>query len=279
MACALIAVVGGIVFFLFSSAPRRMAESDGASLGNDVTAEGTPVLVEATEPDIPEEVTVPILVYHYIREPRFGPDDPDRQYEVSPQVFSAQLLYIKEQGFETIHMSDIAAAFTEGKPLPEKPVIISFDDGRDSQYTAAFPLLKEYGFTASFFVFTNAMDRPGYLTWDQLAEMRDAGMEIGSHGIYHPYLTRLSDEEMRAELFGSRAKLREMLGVPGDVIAYPFGLNDERVRSAAAEAGYAAGRDLDHVVTHAAEDALTLGSYIATSDMSWFRRIIGGTAK
>jgi len=228
---------------------------------------------------VPVDIAVPILVYHYIREPQFGLADSSRQYEVAPELFAEQLAYLKGQGFESVHMTDIAAAFFAGKPLPEKPVIITFDDGRDSQYTAAFPLLKEYGFTATFFVFTNAMDRPGYLTWDQLAEMRDAGMEIGSHGIYHPYLTRLSDEEMRAELVGSRAKLQEMLGVSGDVIAYPFGLNDERVRVAVAEAGYVAGRDLDHVVTFTADDVMALGSYIITSNMKWFEKILAGEAR
>jgi len=250
-------------------------QEDATDTGSDTLS---PQPSSSTE-FIPVEVKVPILVYHYIREPQFGPSDSDRQYEVTPVRFAEQLAYLKREGFTTVHLADIVAAFSVGKPLPEKPVIITFDDGRDNQYTEAFPLLEKFGFTATFFVFTNAMDRPGYMTWDQLAELRDAGMEIGSHGIYHPYLTKLPDEEMQEELVGSRAKLQEMLGVSGDVIAYPFGLHDARVRTAAVEAGYIAGRGLDHVAVFTADDMMALGSYIAVEDVRWFRKIVAGEAK
>lgn len=234
---------------------------------------------EVAEVVIPDEVIVPILVYHHIRYPKPGLSGADRAYEVTPETLEAQLVYMKERGFESVHMADIAAAFSEGKPLPERPVIITFDDGRDTQYSAAFPLLKEYGFTATFFVFTNAPDRPGYVTWDQLAEMRDAGMEIGSHGVYHQYNTRLSDAELERELVESRSAITERLGTAGDVMAHPFGLYDDRVVAAARQAGYVAARGLDHAATHRSEDVMTLGSYIVTSNMGWFEKILAGEAR
>ncbi|MEA3249046.1 MAG: polysaccharide deacetylase family protein [Patescibacteria group bacterium] len=250
------------------------SKPESESIVHEIEEHGLELTGETLPVEIPEEVTVPILVYHHIREPKAGLSAADRQYEVTPEVFEAQLAYLQEEGFESIPISDIAAAFSEGKPLPERPVVITFDDGRDTQYTEALPLLKEYGFTATFFVFTNAPNRPGYVTWEQLAEMRDAGMEIGSHTVYHPFLTKSSDEELISELQGSRATIQEKLGVPGDVLAYPFGLHDERVLAAVWEAGYIAGRDLDHVVVHGADEIMTLGSYIVTSNMGWFERIL-----
>jgi peptidoglycan/xylan/chitin deacetylase (PgdA/CDA1 family) len=264
----------GILFvaalLLLGSGCAERVEPDAIAAGD--TGQG--LQLQDDPPVIPEQLDIPILVYHHIRPLSSGFSADAQAYEIAPATLKAQLVYLKDQGFESVSLSDIAAAFSEGEPLPEKPIVITFDDGRDTQYTEAFPLLKEYGFTASFFIFTNAPNRPGYVTWDQLAEMRDAGMEIGSHGVYHPFLTKSSDEELVSELHGSRVKIQEKLGVAGNVIAYPFGLYDDRVIEAARDAGYVAARGLEHTVTHTADDVMSLGSYITTSNMAWFRNII-----
>ena len=265
----------GLMFMAMAVFGVGCAKGTPASSGAETVGD-VPVGSAENQPAPPSELSVPILVYHHVREPKPWLSDADHQYEISPEQFAEELAYLKEQGFSSVSLADIAAAFSMGRELPAKPVVITFDDGRDSQYANAFPLLKEYGFTATFFVFTNAVGRPDYLTWEQLGELRDAGMEIGSHTVYHPYLTKASDEELERELSHSRAVLQEKLGVTGDVIAYPFGLYDERIVTAARAAGYVAGRGLDHTILHKADGVMTLGAYIIAWDTKWFAEILAG---
>lgn len=235
--------------------------------------------IELAEPqvrrEIPEDVVVPVLVYHHVRPEEPNATADERAYTVTPQEFESHLRYLRDSGFTGILLKDVEAALVSGQPLPERPVAITFDDGRDSQYSAAFPLLLEYGFTAGFYPFTNAIGRPGYLTWDQLAEMAAAGMDIGSHTVFHPYLTKSDDDELESEVARSREVLEQNLDVTVTVLTHPFGLSDGRTRDATAEAGYLVGRGLRHDMTHDASELMDLGSYIVTGPLSQLKSILG----
>ncbi|HTM67837.1 MAG TPA: polysaccharide deacetylase family protein [Candidatus Binatia bacterium] len=222
----------------------------------------------------PDELAVPIIVYHNIRaenEPHRRVDEP---YFVTPAQLEAELAFLQASGYASVSFDDLIAAF-DGRPLPAKPIVISFDDGRDNQYGTAFPLLARHGFKATFFVFTNAIGRPGYMTWDQLRAMRDAGMAVGSHTVYHPYLKKADDETLRREVVDSKAKIEAELGVPVTAFAYPFGLYDERVTAAVRDAGYLAGRGLRHADDVRADGLFELPGHIAVGDLKAFRRMLG----
>lgn len=122
--------------------------------------------------------------------------------------------------------------------LPPRAVALTFDDGYRDNYTNVFPVLRRYGFTATFFVITGKVGHPGYMSWAELREMSAAGMLIESHTVTHPVLTRLPAPALERELVQSRQALWLNLGIDSRVLCYPYGAYDPGVMGAARAAGY-----------------------------------------
>lgn len=252
-----------------------VAPSSCASAGGALAGAATLAGAAVAEPP---PVRVPILVYHNVLPElpkRLRPGD--ATYYVKPAEFAAEMGYLKDNGFHPVTFAALAGYFRTGAALPPRPVIISLDDGRSSQWQYAFPILQADGLTATFFIFTNAPGRnPDYLTWEQIKKLDEAGNEIASHTRLHPYLTKAADADLASELVGSRQDLEKHLGHPVSVLAYPFGLADSRVRAAAEQAGYVAARALHHRVVIGATDLLDLPGYIMTGDLSYFKKVVTG---
>jgi peptidoglycan/xylan/chitin deacetylase (PgdA/CDA1 family) len=235
----------------------------------------------AAEPPVepPATVTVPILVYHNVR-PAPPPtlSRADLAYEITPRELEAQFAYLADHSFTTVSFAALMERLAGGRaPWPERPVIISFDDGRRSQLDHAVPLLAKHGLTATFFVFTNAPDRNGdYMTWAELAALKAAGHEIGSHTVLHEYLTRVDDGTMNRELARSRADIEAGVGEAPLALAYPFGLVDGRVAAATEAAGYAAARGLGQFTDITLADRYALPGFIVTGDFGRFVRLVEG---
>lgn len=226
----------------------------------------------------PMSVDVPILVYHNIvtaLPPHLKPAD--AFYYVTQDGLRRELRYLQEQGYEPTTFAALAAHFKDGAPLPQKPVIVSFDDGRISQWQLAKPVLDELNFKATFFIFTNAPDRnANYFTWDEIRALDKAGYEIGSHTRLHQYLTKQDNVHLESELAGSQADFKKQLGHPVAAIAYPFGLEDERVRAATSAAGYVAARALHHELAVSGDRLLDLPGYLANDDFERFKAVLAG---
>ncbi|MEJ2560810.1 MAG: polysaccharide deacetylase family protein [Anaerolineae bacterium] len=126
-------------------------------------------------------------MYHYISEPPAGADVYRQDLSVTPADFEAQLSWLRSQGYEGITLTDLVYHLALGWSLPDKPVILTFDDGYRDNYTNAFPLLKKYDYVGTFFLVTRPIDEgdPAYLTWDMVKEMHQAGMVFGPHGYRH----------------------------------------------------------------------------------------------
>ena len=124
-------------------------------------------------------------------------------YCLDKENFIQQIKCLAESGFQTISLSQFIKA-SEETILPEKTIILTFDDGDISNYTIAYPILKKYNFKATFFIITDKVDTPGYVTWQNIKEMSDNEMEIGSHTKSHAYLPRLSDSEISFEFKNSK---------------------------------------------------------------------------
>lgn len=182
---------------------------------------------------------VPVLMYHYIR---VNPDAGDKvgfNLSVTPYNFSAQLDWLQMHGYHTITLDALGANLLYKVPLPEKPVVITLDDGYKDAYTDAFPILKAHDMQAVDFVITGFVDLPRYLSWDEIAEMQKSGVfEIESHTVNHPALTYLTDEQVMKELVESKKDLEKHLGIPVNWLAYPFGNVNEHVASFSPKAGY-----------------------------------------
>jgi peptidoglycan/xylan/chitin deacetylase (PgdA/CDA1 family) len=214
-------------------------------------------------PQAPAPTTVPILIYHSVREylPRDTPTD--RQYIITPETLEAELSFLRDRGFVSVSFDQLEAHIRAGAPLPEPAVIISFDDGWESQYLRALPLLRKYGFTATFYIFTNGIDRPHFMTRAQLKELLADGMAIGSHSVSHPYLARIKDPaQLRREIFESKRILEADLGVAVTSFAYPFGHYTKEIVDLIREAGYTSARSTYFGFHHGAEDLLTLTGLI-----------------
>jgi len=174
----------------------------------------------------PGKLVCPILLYHHI-----AGSPTDSRYYVSPGNFEAQIKLLKMWGYQTIPLSLLVEAITNGTELPPRPVIITFDDGDVDVYTNAFPVMQQYGFTGVLYIVSNRLQADGFISTSQIQEMADAGWEVGSHSMSHADLTKSSKDSLYAEVVQSRRNLEEALGVPVKSFAYPFGL----VRDAAVD--------------------------------------------
>ena len=177
----------------------------------------------------------PILEYHMVtEEPRPGAE----RYVVLPEDFAAQLDYLTAEGYTTITPQDYARARKGKQQLPEKPVILSFDDGYEDNHRVILPMLEERGMKAVFYVVTNDIGLPGYMTWDDLFDLERHGMEIGSHTANHIPLTTLPPEKQREELHLSKLML-EWKGLKTIYsFSYPTGAYDAGIVAMLAEEEY-----------------------------------------
>lgn len=174
-------------------------------------------------------VRVPILMYHYVSVP---PEDADNYrvgLSVTPGEFRRQMQYMADNGYHPVALDEVIYALAQGQPLPENPVVISFDDGYADMYTNAFPILQEFGFTATFFVVTEWIDQanPNYLSWPQVQEMAAAGMRIETHTKTHPDLTDKPYDFIVYEILGSIESIEAYTGIRPRFLSYPAGAYDE----------------------------------------------------
>lgn len=177
---------------------------------------------------------IPVPVYHRVGE---GTD----ALTIAGGRLAEDLRYLADSGYQTLTVGQLKDHILTGRPLPDNAVFLTFDDGYLDNYAAAFPLLKSYGMTASFFIITSRMGQPGRMTASQIMEMSAAGMYIGSHTVSHRPLATLAKWENTLELEKSKACLEDLLGKEVGVIAYPYGSYNDDTLAAAREAGYWAG--------------------------------------
>ncbi len=199
--------------------------------------------LELTPDGVARTVKVPILMYHYISTPPADADIYRVDLSTPPDLFAAHLDRLTAEGYTTISLYQLLAYLTQGAALPEKPVVITFDDGYRDTYENAFPRLQEHGMTATFFVVTDFLDeqRPLYLSWDMAREMLAAGMSIESHSRNHASLVGQDDDYLVWQALGSAETLQYELGRRPRFISYPAGDYDQRTIDIFHSANYWAG--------------------------------------
>lgn len=139
-----------------------------------------------------------ILEYHKV-------NDVDKdEYTITVEEFKKQLSYLREQGYTTISLMDFIRAKKYHEQLPPKPIILTFDDGYEDNYTNVMPILQSYGMKGTVFVVSNLVGRKGYLTWQQLKKMQNENIELGCHTANHIPLTKLSEKRMYEEIHLSK---------------------------------------------------------------------------
>ncbi|MER5788164.1 polysaccharide deacetylase family protein [Streptomyces sp. NPDC001980] len=189
------------------------------------------------------DTPVPILMYHSVAT---APNDATRALSVAPEAFAEQMALVGDLGLTPVNTADLCAGWRSGGPLPDRPVLITFDDGYEGVHRHALPVLAKHGFASTLFVSTGWIrgthDTGGgldaMLDWDQVRELAGAGCEIGGHSHTHPQLDQLDDERLRAELVRCREIVTDELGAAPASFAYPYGYSSRRVRQAVRAAGY-----------------------------------------
>lgn len=263
-------VVAGFALVRSASArhaPAVDAEAPGA--GPDVP---TPIPLESAGGsdlfDGPPEgrgLRVPILMYHQVGEPT-------SQYvrlAVSVQRFEEQMRALSEAGVATLGMGDLYDAVTKGRSFPQGAVAITFDDGLESAYFAVFPVLQRYRLRATLYVPAGRVGGTGYLTWDQIREMRASGLvTIAAHTVDHVNLRSLSRDAAWRQIEGSREILEENLGAKVEHFAYPFGKTDERIEALVRDAGFLTATTTQGTLIHTAGRALRWGRMRVTESTS-----------
>lgn len=177
-----------------------------------------------------------ILMYHSI-------DETSSVISTAPSIFRRQMEHLWRHGFLVLTLSQVVDHLRRGESFPEKSITLTFDDGFANTYTTAFPLLQQYGFSATIFPVTGYVGRlndwPGQpsgipplplLSWAEMQEMSRYGIQFGSHAVAHPLLPEIPLREAEQEIWGSKAEIEDHLQKPVEFFAYPYGRYDPRVK-------------------------------------------------
>jgi peptidoglycan/xylan/chitin deacetylase (PgdA/CDA1 family) len=202
---------------------------------------------------------VPVLMYHEIADATATPSS----LAVSPEAFADQIAYLHDGGFTAVTAGALAKILANGAgALPERPVVLTFDDGYADFHSRALPLLNRYGHTATVFQTTGwigvELGPRWMLNWRELSEIAEAGIEIGAHSHEHPELDLLSDDRLLDELEGPKRMLEDKLGLAVPGLAYPFGYWNAKVRRAARQAGYTYAYTVNNAIAASGSDVFTL---------------------
>ena len=249
----------------FSMCKKQQAVTEKSQpSGSAAPATAAPAVAatpKVKKPVVDQTAQVIIFCYHRLVDKIRYPGT-----EITPAAFEAEMKELKDKGITVISMQDLLAWKRGEKNIPPRCAVITFDDGYKSQYEVAWPILKKYGYPFTMFIYTEgvrggSLGGGGAITWEQLADMRDNGVDIEAHSATHQDLreghtitlaspggkktrTKLTgpqyEEWMQNEVVGSKKLLEQRLGIKVNCFAVPFGNYNEHVKEIARNAGYEA---------------------------------------
>jgi peptidoglycan/xylan/chitin deacetylase (PgdA/CDA1 family) len=187
-----------------------------------------------------QNITLPILTYHYVRQPPSIKNDlMGYRLSVSPADFTAQMDWLSANGFHPVDFDDVRAYFAGRQPLPAKPLVITLDDGYADLYTNAYPILKAHNFKGVAYIVSSFVGQSRYVTAAQIVEMDRSVIQIGSHTVDHSNIGgRASYGTAMWQLTESKRFLEQLLGHPVLDFAYPSGQFNAQTLAAVKQAGY-----------------------------------------
>jgi peptidoglycan/xylan/chitin deacetylase (PgdA/CDA1 family) len=225
-----------------------------------------------------EKKQIPILMYHSIAQstnPKFKP------IAVTPASFTEQMTYLRQQSYTPINVTQLVnMLLQERSALPERPVVLTFDDGFADFFTNALPVLQQYNFTATLYIATGFIGstsrwlaregeatRP-MLTWSQVSEIGACGIECGGHSHRHPQLDTLPLAQAREEIVRCKKLLEDHLGQKIWSFAYPHGYHSEAIKRLVREAGYTSACAVGYAMSSTTADPFALERLKVGADMS-----------
>jgi peptidoglycan/xylan/chitin deacetylase (PgdA/CDA1 family) len=222
-----------------SSRPTSPAGSWAGSSASSAAA-GRP----ATPQEILQASTVPVLCYHQVREQTAADSAGARPLICPPTVLEGHLRALIDAGMQPVTSTQLVDHLEFGAPLPARAVVVSFDDASAGQFTAALPILQRMQIPATFFVMTVVLDRPNWLSRDDVRALDAAGMTIASHTWDHHPVTTYGRKDWVVQLDKPRAQLEQIVGHDVDLFAYPYGLWNPTALPHVQAAGYRAAFQL-----------------------------------
>ncbi len=218
-----------------NSIKKNEEKAQDSTVQDDSSVQNAPVADAAT---ILARKQVPVLCYHHIKDTKPGDGPNTRTYSVSPAHFAEQMKALKDSGYQTILPDQLYNYLLHGAPLPAKPIILSFDDTDEEQFSVGYPDMKKYGFKGVFFIMTVSINRPHYMTKEQLKQLSDDGNAVEAHTWDHHMVTKYQGEDWDKQLVQPKKKVEEIIGKPANYFAYPFGLWNRPAFPELKKAGY-----------------------------------------
>lgn len=175
---------------------------------------------------------IPVLYYHSVMV------EAGNELRMPPDQLREQMKYLSDHAYKTITPGQLLTFLKGEGDLPEHPILITFDDGYADNFTAAYPIMKEFGFTATVFMISGALDSPGYMSTSQIQELAADGWTIGAHTKNHEHLPQLDGARQTQEIAGSKTVLEQKLGRAVTLFAYPFGEYNGQVEKTVRNGGF-----------------------------------------
>lgn len=247
--CMILLAIFFLSFYIYLNFYKEEISADVVTQSDIKTID-----ISQPDPDSRSEVAIPILMYHHIRDYDKEDDLIGTNLSVSLNRFTEQLNYLSDNGYTTIDFSQLARF--PNQAIPEKPIILTFDDGYDDNFQA-YEILKSKNMTGVFYIIYNYLERNGHLKRQQVVDISKNGMEIGSHTMNHLDLTKLTESDLLYELSDSKTLLEGLINDTVISLCYPSGKYDNVVVEKAKSAGY--------------ENAVTTNPGIATTSDDRFR--------
>lgn len=273
-----------------ATATAGASATAGAASTTSATAD-TSAPVPVADPA--RDQAVPVLMYHHVM------PNPNNFIAISPATFDAQMKYLHDHGFHPVSIAQLDEFVYTGKRLPEKPVLITFDDGRMNQYTYAVPILQKYGFTATFFVIEKwvVTTSPTVMHEQELKQLAADGFDVESHTAnhvqIHPAASKTTGQMETYAKFKSRywpavydvrTWMQDTLGVPEvTALAYPGGRYNPQAEALVQDAGYKlAFTTTGGYITYKGQNPFALPRFnpgARGTTLSQFAAIVNGASK
>ena len=222
-----------------------------------------------------ENIGVPVLYYHSVK------NSENNEVIIAPQKLRNQLKYIKDSGYTTLTLKELEDYLLNNVPIPEKSIVITFDDGYMDNYTNAFPILKDLNMKATIFCITFELDGEYYLSENAIKKMSDYGIDIQSHTAGHPDLTTMTYEQQLNEFLEAKDTLEAITEKPVTALAYPYGKYNDISLKAAKDAGLKLAFTTNLGLADRDDNPLLLNRIYVSSkyDMDTFKQLLNNTKK
>jgi peptidoglycan/xylan/chitin deacetylase (PgdA/CDA1 family) len=220
-------LVGGVVagLLLFTFYIKYSQDSTIIAPYYNKSAFTAPIVTPIVRPpQLTGPLKVPILLYHYVEYVKDKRDTIRQQLDISPAVFENQVKTLQEASYSALFINDVVDMLFRIKPVPEKSVVLTFDDGYGDFYTDVFPILKKYQMKATIYVVPGFLDKLNYMTSEEVQEIAQSGLvEVAAHTLHHLNLKSVPDVVAVKEIKGSKTQLETLIGRDVRNFAYPYG--------------------------------------------------------